>query len=127
MGCGRQHCKECECLLQLFLGSNYHEFTAVTQKEESPESRVGMPTTEMSRQEKGDGIRIILPEGSQVFKVVHKKEAVQNDKYRLSEDMQQEIRNRASLPENSFSDGRLKIEDMVIERSDKKRKIQDGS
>ena len=86
-----------------------------------------MPTTEMSRQEKGDGIRITLPEGSQVFKVVHKKEAVQNDKYRLSEDMQQEIRNRASLPENSFSDGRLKIEDMVIEWSDKKRKIQDGS
>ena len=130
MGCSRQHCKECDCLLQLFLGSNYHEFTVAMQKEESPESGVGMPTIEELSQDEGDGVKMTVPEESQVFKVVYKEEAVQDklySQYRLSEDRQQETQGKASLPDLDFSDGRFKIKDNVMERSDKKRKRQDGS
>jgi hypothetical protein len=91
MGCSRQHCKECDCLLQLFLGSNYHQFTAAMHKEVSPESGVGMPAIETLSQEEGDGVRMIVPEESRVFKAVHTKEAVQDktySKYRLSKGIQ---------------------------------------
>jgi hypothetical protein len=80
------------------------------------------------RQEEGDGIRIIVPEESQVFKVAYKKEAVQDKihpNYRLSEHMQQEIRNKVNLKNLDFSNERFKIGDKVMGKSDKKRKRQD--
>lgn len=41
MGCSKQHCKECNCLLRLFLGDNYYEFTAVV-KRENEQSKVSV-------------------------------------------------------------------------------------
>jgi hypothetical protein len=128
MGCSRQHCKECDCLLQLFLGKNCHEFIAAMQKEAVLEPKTSTPTIEELSQEEGDGVKMTVPEESQVFKVVHKEEAIQDKtypNYRLSEDMQQEIRNKASLPDLNFSDGRFQIGDKVMGKSNKKRKGPD--
>ena len=88
-----EHCKECDCLLQLFLGKNCHEFIAAMQKEAVLEPKTSTPTIEELSQEEGDGVKMTVPEESQVFKVVHKEEAIQDKtypNYRLSEDMQQE-------------------------------------
>ena len=37
MGCSRQHCKECNCLLKLSLGRTYHEFTASIEDDKNEE------------------------------------------------------------------------------------------
>jgi hypothetical protein len=129
MGCSRQHCKECDCLLKLYLGANYHNFTAAMQKEAS-ESEVVIPITEELNQDEGDGIRMKIPEESNVFQVVYKEEAIQDKRYpnyRLSKNMQREIQDKTGLPELEFSDNRFEIGDAVMARSKKRRKIQEGS
>jgi hypothetical protein len=124
MGCSRPHCKECNCLWKLFLGSNYHKFTAAMKKEAS-DSEVVMPIIKELSQEEGDGIRVTVPEESQVFKVVHEEEAVQDKnygKYRLSEVLKDHIKLKTNCQSLDFSDERFKIDEGVVQRMEKKRK-----
>jgi hypothetical protein len=129
MGCSRQHCKECDCLLKLYLGAHYHNFTAAMQKEAS-ESEVVIPIIEELNQDEGDGIRIKIPEESRVFQVVYKEDAIQDKRYpnyRLSKDMQREIQDKVGMLNLDFSDNRFEIGDTIMARSQKKRKIKEGS
>lgn len=129
MGCSRQHCKECDCLLKLYLGADYHHFTAAMQKEAS-ESEVVMPIIEELSQDEGDGVRMKVPEELSVFQAVYKEKAIQDRRYpnyRLSKDMQRKIQDKAGLPELYFSDNRFEIGHAVMTRSQKRRKIQGGS
>jgi hypothetical protein len=128
MGCSRQHCKECDCLLKLYLGADYHKFTAAMKKE-APESEVAMPIIEELNQDEGDGVRIKVPEEARVFQVAYQKEAIQDKRYpnyRLSEDMQRAIQNKAGLLNLDFSDNRFQIGGAVMARSQKRRKLQGG-
>lgn len=129
MGCSRQHCKECDCLLKLYLGANYHDFIAAMQKEAS-DSEVVMPIIEELNQDEGDGIRIRIPEESSVFQVAYQEKAIQDKRYpnyRLSKDMQREIQNKVGLLNLEFSDNRFEIGCAVMARSQKRRKMQEGS
>ena len=71
-------------------------------KEAAPEPSTNTRTIEELSQEEGNSVKMTVPEESQVFKAVHKEEAIQYNlysKYRLSADIQQTIKGKASLPE----------------------------
>ncbi len=114
MGCSRQHCKECDCLLQLFLGSNYHKFTAAMCVEDPA-----------------------LPKFTDVedrccicartyHNPLHKSEAVnkggrRSGKYYLPKLLQEYIQNKVGL-NIDFSSNRftLKDEDTMVNRRNRK-------
>ncbi len=122
MGCSRQHCKECDCLLQLFLESNYHQFAAAMRKKNSEDSQLPNIT---DLEGDNDGVCMQVP--TEEYRAAYKEEARQDKtypNYRLSEAMQQEIRNKASRLDLNFSDGRFQIKEGVMKRSEKKRKYK---
>jgi hypothetical protein len=94
-------------------------------KKEASDSEVVMPIIKELSQEEGDGIRVTVPEESQVFKVVHEEEAVQDKnygKYRLSEVLKDHIKLKTNCQSLDFSDERFKIDEGVVQRMEKKRK-----
>jgi hypothetical protein len=73
---------------------------------------------------------MIVPAELQVFKVAHQEGAIGDKiyrKYRLSADMQQEIRNQASFSDLDFSDSRFQIQEMGMKQSERKRNIQSNN
>lgn len=116
MGCSRRHCKECNCLLKLFLGVKYHEFTAAmcTENPALPEF------TEVEDR------CCICPKT--YHNPVHQSQAVnhngrRSDKYYLPKTLQEYIQNRVGL-NLDFSNERfvIKNEDTMVEQRNRKRK-----
>ena len=121
MGCSRQHCKECDCLMKLFLGTNYHGFTAAMCLEDPA-----------------------LPKFTDVedrccictrtyHNPLHKSDAVnkggrRSDKYYLPRLLQEYIQNKVGL-NIDFSNDRfvLKNERAMTRRRNKKRKTSTAS
>ena len=121
MGCSRRHCKECDCLMKLFLGANYHEFTAAMCVEDPAlpkftdvEDRCCICTrTYHNPLYKSDAVN---------------KEGRRSDKYYLPKVLQEHIRHKAGLNLN-FSIDRftIKDEDARTRRRNKKRKTSTTS
>jgi hypothetical protein len=117
MGCSRQHCKECNCLLKLYLGNNYHKFTAAMHMTESPQLPIITDCQE-------DGLHMRIEAN---YKLTHREEAISNgsnsNKYYLPKALQENIKNKTGLYID-FSNDRftIKDEDKAVERRDRKRK-----
>jgi len=87
IGCSRLHCKECDSLLRLGLGKDYHKFTAAMQQESiSPQ----VPTFENTTDYKSVVLKV--PDRVQEkYRAVEKEEAIRksarpsNNKYALTE------------------------------------------
>ena len=120
VGCSRMHCRECDALLQLFLGKGYHRFTAAAKIEERTPPVI-------SNTESGCVIRSEVKASW-----VYEKEAVsqsssRSQRYYLSRPLRSHINKKTGFDIN-FSTDRfvVKEEETVLEhrqRSDKKRKI----
>jgi hypothetical protein len=117
MGCSRQHCKECNCLLKLYLGNNYHKFTAAMHMTESPQLPIITDCQE-------DGLHMRIEAN---YKLTHREEAISNgsnsNKYYLPKALQENIKNKTGLYID-FSNDRftIKDDDKAVERRDRKRK-----
>ena len=119
MGCSRMHCRECDFLLQLFLGTGYHRFTAAAKHEEDS------PPVITDTQE-GCVIRSEIKAS-----FVYEREAVsqpssKSTKYYLPRMLQDHIKKKTGL-DIDFSTDRFTIKDEETktgrrQRSDKKRR-----
>jgi hypothetical protein len=99
MGCSKNHCQECDALLKLFLGSNYHVVTSAAVK---------------SSQEKSDFTVEHPPKsGSKVhFEMKYAKDAIRtkenpSNKFRLSDNLQEHIKLRYGLSFLPIDKGRF--------------------
>jgi hypothetical protein len=117
MGCSRPHCKECNCLLKLYLGTNYHKFTAAMHMTESPQLPIITDCQE-------DGLHMRIEAN---YKLAHCEEAISNarhsNNYYLPKSLQENIQNKTDLYID-FSNDRFTIKDAdkAVERRDRKRK-----
>ena len=124
MGCSRLHCKECDCLLKLFLGANYYEFTAAM-RTVGDHSLPNIANVENGR------VRI---QTTMHYESVYQITAVNNrsgksPRYYLPRVLLQEhIKNKTGI-NFDFSSSRFlhKDEDAMMERRDKKRKANTSS
>mmetsp|Transcript_23612 Transcript_23612/g.54959 ORF Transcript_23612/g.54959 Transcript_23612/m.54959 type:complete len:394 (-) Transcript_23612:207-1388(-) len=129
MGCSRKHCKECDCLLRLYLGANYHLCTAAMQEETSSSQEKVVPIITTAK--KG-GLRMEIPTKVTIFDAVHKQEAVGDKiypKYYLPHFMKEDIKEKSGLLHLDFSNKRFCIKDetKVIAKRQKKRKASELS
>ena len=119
MGCSRMHCRECDALLQLFLGKGYQSFTAAAKIEESAPPVI-------KNVEQGCVIRSEIN-----VSFVYKEEAVsqssgRSQRYYLSRPLQdhinQEIGFNINFPTERFMVKNEESMENHRQRSDKKRR-----
>lgn len=118
MGCSRRHCKECDCLFNLFLGKQYHLFTAAMKEQPA------LPVVTNV----GGGCEIV---SNVQAALVYASNAVNNEgkkseRYYLPPVLREHIQKKVAL-RIDFSNDRFvsEHEEAVLarrERSDKKRK-----
>ena len=123
MGCSRRHCKECDCLMKLFMGQNYHSFTAAMRENTLPP----IVTNVVGGCDIHYEVHAALVYGNDAVK----NDGRRSDRYYLPKILQEYIRKRAALALN-FSSDRFSIKDEEAtiksrERSDKKRKASASS
>ena len=99
MGCSRKHCQECDALCKLFLGKDYAQFTAATEKLSDEAS---MPAIEALAPEHEADLRMTIMATTKDFKIVWQEEAIRSGSnksanYRLSEQMQKHIQDMYGL------------------------------
>ena len=118
VGCSRRCCKEYNCLLKLYLGANYHEFTAAMHIEEES----SLPNITNAEND------LVCIQTSVFCRLAGQKGAVSSrrnsNKYYLPTVLQKRIKTKTGLGLD-FSNDRftIKEEARVIERRERKRKV----
>jgi hypothetical protein len=115
MGCSRRHCKECNCLLKLFLGGKYHSFIAAIHEEPK------LP--EITNTEKGCDISCKAQ-----ATLIYGSNAVNNDgrrsnRYYIPKILQKYIKEKTNW-DIDFSADRfaIKDEESMVEKKNRQRK-----